>query len=257
MTASTKTTETAKTTTAAIKLPEKSLGFFLDLANDAGNWSGNPWLTGNVSAGRSASGMTQTLVRNGLIVVEHGGDTGNDAYAVFTPKGVEFAKAHGVDIDYLLASGNVASPKAIAAVEAHEAAKATAKAAKAPAAKATAKAEPKAPAAKATPAKATPAKATPAKATPAKATPAKAPAAPRPEFVKVAADLPEGYFVRWPHKSYDLATTKDKTAAVKWFVTCNAHGTKSAVDNAKAGDQAGSKAGRVEWCKKCKADAAK
>jgi hypothetical protein len=135
---------------------------------------------------------------------------------------------------------------AIKLPEAREAAKATAKAAKARAAKATpAKAEPKAPAAKATPAKA------------AKATPAKAPAAPRPEFVKVAADLPKGYFVRWPHKSYDLATTKDKTAAVKWYVTCNAHGVKSPVENAKAGDVAGTKAGRVEWCKKCKADAGK
>jgi hypothetical protein len=134
---------------------------------------------------------------------------------------------------------------AIKLPEAREAAKATAKAAKARAAKATP--------AKATPAKA--AKATPAKA--AKATPAKAPAAPRPEFVKVAADLPKGYFVRWPHKSYDLATTKDKTAAVKWYVTCNAHGVKSPVENAKAGDVAGTKAGRVEWCKKCKADAGK
>jgi hypothetical protein len=143
---------------------------------------------------------------------------------------------------------------AIKLPEAREAAKATAKAAKARAAKATpAKAEPKAPAAKATPAKA--AKATPAKA--AKATPAKAPAAPRPEFVKVAADLPKGYFVRWPHKSYDLATTADKTADVKWYVTCNAHGVKSPVENAKAGDVAGTKAGRVEWCKKCKADAGK
>lgn len=82
------------------KIPSKSLAFFTDLANDAGNWSGQPWLDGNVASGKSASAMSQTLVRHGLIKIGHGGDDGG-AFAYFTDEGVEFAASLGIDLKWL------------------------------------------------------------------------------------------------------------------------------------------------------------
>lgn len=88
----------ADQSTETLGLPAKSLAFFRDLAEDAGNWSGNPWLNGNVAAGKSSSGMSQTLVRHGLITI--GNDCG-DAYAVFTPKGIEAAAKLGIDLSWI------------------------------------------------------------------------------------------------------------------------------------------------------------
>lgn len=87
------------TTTAQIlNLPVKSAEFFEDLANDAGNWSGNPYFDGNVAAGRSAAGMVRKLVEVGLI--ESGDDDGH-AFAIFTDKGVEAAAKIGIDLNWI------------------------------------------------------------------------------------------------------------------------------------------------------------
>lgn len=81
--------------TNPLGLPQKSFDYFVDLAKDAGNWSGNPWLNGNVASGKSASAMSQTLVRAGLITIGHDGD---DAFAIFTDAGRAAAASIGIEV---------------------------------------------------------------------------------------------------------------------------------------------------------------
>lgn len=90
-------------------LPEKSAEFFAALAADAGNWSGCPWLSGNVQPGRSSSGMSQTLVRAGLI--ELGEDDG-DVYAIFTAAGCAAAELLGIDLYEVCGIARPAAPVA-------------------------------------------------------------------------------------------------------------------------------------------------
>jgi hypothetical protein len=81
-------------------LPAKSFDYFRALADDAANWNGNPWLDGNVASGRSASGMSQALVRHGLITVWHDDEQGL-AFASFTPAGIEAASKVGIDLTWI------------------------------------------------------------------------------------------------------------------------------------------------------------
>ena len=89
----------AITKTLGLGKAHKSAQYFLDLAEDAGNWGGMPWLDGNVAAGKGASAMSQTLVKAGLIKVE---DSGEGAFAIFTPEGIEAAGKVGIDLEWLL-----------------------------------------------------------------------------------------------------------------------------------------------------------
>ena len=61
---------------------------------------------------------------------------------------------------------------------------------------------------------------------------------------------------------YDLLKRTDgwRTAnpdSPAWLVRCNTHNTTTPATGGKAGDALGTKAGRLTWCKGCKADAAK
>jgi hypothetical protein len=76
------------------------------------------------------------------------------------------------------------------------------------------------------------------------------------------APAPEGYEIRWPKPAFDLLKRTDgwRTAhpdSNPWLVRCNAHGTTTKASDTKEGDKLGSKAGRLTWCKKCQAEAAK
>lgn len=76
----------------------KSADFFAQLADDAGNWSGNPWFQGNVDFGTSTQGCVKKLVEAGLINPTSGGRDG--AYADFTDAGVIAAGLIGIDLTY-------------------------------------------------------------------------------------------------------------------------------------------------------------
>ena len=67
----------------------------------------------------------------------------------------------------------------------------------------------------------------------------------------------KGYEVRWPHGQYDLlrATDSAPEGAPKWRVRCNAHGTTTPVESAKAGDKLGTKEGLLTWCTTHQAEA--
>jgi hypothetical protein len=74
------------------------------------------------------------------------------------------------------------------------------------------------------------------------------------------APAPEGYEIRWPKGGYDLLkrTASAPEGSPAWLVRCNEHNlTTPNTGAAKEGDTLGTKAGRLGWCKGCKADAAK
>jgi hypothetical protein len=69
---------------------------------------------------------------------------------------------------------------------------------------------------------------------------------------------PEGYLVLKATPSYDQFRKADATAeGPDWLTRCNLHGNTTPADNRKAGRTLGSAASRAQWCKGCKADAAK
>lgn len=67
--------------------------------------------------------------------------------------------------------------------------------------------------------------------------------------------LPEGYVVRYPHKSYDLCSTLKGQGKIKWGTRCNAHGTFTEAEGGRDGDTKGTAAVRPTWCKGCAKDA--
>ena len=71
------------------------------------------------------------------------------------------------------------------------------------------------------------------------------------------APAPEGYEIRWPKGGYDLlkrlAGAPEGSPA--WLVRCNQHQTTTPSTGGKAGDALGTKAGRLEWCSGCQAEA--
>jgi hypothetical protein len=68
---------------------------------------------------------------------------------------------------------------------------------------------------------------------------------------------PEGYEIRWPKGGYDLLkrTPQAPEGSPAWLVRCNLHQTTTPSTGGKAGDALGTKAGRLEWCSGCQADA--
>lgn len=76
-------------------ITEKSLQLFLDLARDAGNWSGTPMIGGNVEIGTEGRGNLTQLKRAGLLTTfRYDGDT----FAEFTDEGVALAAEHDITI---------------------------------------------------------------------------------------------------------------------------------------------------------------
>lgn len=76
----------------------RSLQLFLDLADDAGNWSGMPLLGGNVGGSKADRGNITQLKQAGLIKTST--DEG-DTFVVFTKAGAALAEQHGIDPQYL------------------------------------------------------------------------------------------------------------------------------------------------------------
>lgn len=68
---------------------------FVDLANDAGNWSGQPMLNGNVRTDKALAGNITDLKKKGLITTEV--DEGQ-TWVQFTDAGVALAATFGVII---------------------------------------------------------------------------------------------------------------------------------------------------------------
>lgn len=74
-----------------------SLKLFLDLASDAGNWSGQPLFGGNVGNSPADKGNLTHLKKLGLVRTEEDDDDGN-VWVIFTKAGREFARENGVNI---------------------------------------------------------------------------------------------------------------------------------------------------------------
>jgi hypothetical protein len=79
-------------------LTSASLDLFLAYAEDAGNWSGNPWVDGNVSLDAAGRGNLTDLKRKGLLQTL---TDGRDAYIVFTDAGKTLAAEHGIDLSWV------------------------------------------------------------------------------------------------------------------------------------------------------------
>lgn len=79
------------------------------------------------------------------------------------------------------------------------------------------------------------------------------------DALKTHAPAPEGYSIRWPKPAFDLLkrTAEAPEGSPAWLVRCNSHGTSTPAADTKAADKLGTKAGRLTWCRGCKADAAK
>ena len=76
-------------------LTEASKALFLAYAEDAGNWSGTPCVGGNVGGSKADAGNLTDLKKKGLVTTYR--DEGCE-WVVFTPVGVEFAKANGIEL---------------------------------------------------------------------------------------------------------------------------------------------------------------
>jgi hypothetical protein len=92
------TTHTNPEDTMTADLTPASLDLFLAYADDAGNWSGHPWVDGNVSPGAAGRGNLTDLKRKGLITT--GTDAG-DPYVIFTDAGKALAAEHGIDLSWI------------------------------------------------------------------------------------------------------------------------------------------------------------
>ena len=84
-----------------IELTAASLATFLEYAEDAGNWSDNPWVSsGNISPTKAQRGNLSDLVKKGLIDIHDSEGMGRarDQYLVFTDAGVALAAEHGIQV---------------------------------------------------------------------------------------------------------------------------------------------------------------
>ena len=71
---------------------------FMLYANDADNWSGNPWVSdGNVQLTGAQRGNLSDLVQKGLLTVE---DSYGQKYVQFTEAGKAYAEENGINTRY-------------------------------------------------------------------------------------------------------------------------------------------------------------
>ena len=76
-------------------LSVESTRLFIDLAEDAGNWSGTPLWGGNVGGGRQDRGNLTDLKKKGLVTTDV--DEGQ-TWIFFTALGTEVARRLGIDV---------------------------------------------------------------------------------------------------------------------------------------------------------------
>lgn len=72
---------------------------FMTYAYDAGNWSGNPWVSvGNIQITKEQRGNLSDLVKKGLIQIQECG--WGQAFIEFTEAGKQYAAANDIDPTY-------------------------------------------------------------------------------------------------------------------------------------------------------------
>lgn len=81
---------------ASRSITDRSLEVFLAYARDAGNWSGEPLVGGNVGGSRDERGNLTQLKQAGLIKTR---TDSSEVWLSFTPAGVALAAEHNVIID--------------------------------------------------------------------------------------------------------------------------------------------------------------
>lgn len=81
------------------KLTERSMKLFLEYAEDADNWSGNPLVGGNVGGSKEDRGNLTDLKKAGLITTFNYFEEGRpDTWIEFTEAGKQLAREHGIEI---------------------------------------------------------------------------------------------------------------------------------------------------------------
>lgn len=80
------------------KVTTRSRQLFLDLAQDAGNWSGTPLLGGNVPATKETRGNLTQLKRASLVTTQVDEDDRSCTWVIFTDAGKAYAKSLGVEV---------------------------------------------------------------------------------------------------------------------------------------------------------------
>ena len=86
--------------TETFDLTAASLETFKIYAEDAANWSGTPWVQGNVSPTKAQRGNLSDLVKKGLIAIEdcEGKGRPKDMVVVFTATGKALAESLGISL---------------------------------------------------------------------------------------------------------------------------------------------------------------
>ena len=79
-------------------LTTASHDLFMFYAEDAGEWSGTPWVDGNITLTKQQRGNLSDLVQKGLMHV-HAYD--RDNIVIFTDAGKAYAAEHGVDLSWI------------------------------------------------------------------------------------------------------------------------------------------------------------
>lgn len=87
-------TTITRTAAKSVQLPVGSATALVAYANDAANWSGNPWVNGNVNFGKATGGYMTKLVAAGYITL---GTDGEETFISFTDAGIDAALALGAD----------------------------------------------------------------------------------------------------------------------------------------------------------------
>lgn len=79
-------------------ITEGSLKLFIELADDAGNWSGTPLFGGNVGGDKASKGHLTHLKRLGLVRTEVDFDDSSCSWVYFTDAGKALAAEHGINL---------------------------------------------------------------------------------------------------------------------------------------------------------------
>jgi hypothetical protein len=74
---------------------------FVDLAYDAGNWSGTPLFGGNVGGDHASNGHLTHLKKLGLVTTWVDDDDKTCSWVSFTDEGKAYAAALGIDLSWI------------------------------------------------------------------------------------------------------------------------------------------------------------
>lgn len=83
---------------ATVSLTEDCKAVFVAYAHDAGNWSGQPMIDGNVPSTTATRGHLTALKKQGLITTFRDEDNAQITWMSFTDRGVVYAASLGITI---------------------------------------------------------------------------------------------------------------------------------------------------------------